>query len=69
MLSQGTPLEFEAGQLICVGGCQLAPELPELLCTWGEIEVPASSRVKTVFYFRLTGVRSQSPAWESSFHL
>ena len=48
ILSQGTRLEFEAGQLICVGGCQLAPELPELLCTWGEIEVPASSRVKTV---------------------
>ena len=48
MLSQGTPLEFEAGQLICVGGCRLAPELLELLCTWGEIEVPASSRVKTV---------------------
>ena len=47
MLSQGTPLEFEAGQLICVGGCRLAPELLELLCTWGEIEVPASSRVKT----------------------
>merc|ERR1712013_33862 len=36
---QRTPLEFEAGQLICVGGCQLAPELPELLCTWGEVEV------------------------------
>jgi len=38
-VKQGTRLEFEAGQLICVGGCQLAPELPELLCTWGELEV------------------------------
>ena len=46
ILSQGTRLEFEAGQLICVGGCQLAPELPELHCTWGELEVPASSQLK-----------------------
>jgi len=38
-VKQGTRLEFEAGQLICVGGCQLAPELPELHCTWGELEV------------------------------
>ena len=56
ILSQGTRLEFEAGQLICVGGCQLAPELPEPLCTWGELEVPASSRVETMLYFCLTGV-------------
>ena len=69
MLSQGTRLEFEAGQLICVGGCQLAPELPELLCTWGELEVPASSRIKTMLYFCLTGVRSRGPAWESSVHM
>ena len=69
MLSQGTRLEFEAGQLICVGGCQLAPELPKLLCTWGEIEVAASSWVKTIVYFWPTGARSQGPALESSLHL
>ena len=48
MFSQGIRFEFEAGQLICVGGCQLAPELPALICTWGELEVPASSHVETI---------------------
>ena len=46
-------MEFEASQLICVGGCQLAPEIPELLCSWGELEVAASSRVKTIVYIDL----------------